>query len=660
MQSIQSYSNKQVLLGMLVRNRDWLLPRVLEAISQLDYQKKNMGLAFVLNDNHPKDKSKQLLEKFKKKYQTHYKFIIISDYNLGANQAIDSTGFLYTPTSTTGNPKTRAHLCANLAILRNYLLTLTRENEYLFSVDSDIILESHTLEELLSVNKDIVSALIFNDWRMYKSSYNSLEGRHINCMKQKAGKPYIFDFIRDYRTDAPFPVDLTGACYLIKKRVIDADIKYHTYGLSVGEDNGFCYDAKAKGFEIWCNPRTMPLHIMSKHWKNLRSNIFTGVVPKPVSKPENTKVEITSYTPPAKPIIQKCAKKNGRVIWYPMTVRFRWMLQRPQHLLNQFAKEGYAAYFGDSSISPDQINGITVCDNFPHVSPNLRIIPTSRVIKEKQITYISWPVNGEHAKKLRENGVDTFIWYDVVDHDEVFHLSNTERYKELKQWLLENADLITASAINLVEDVKKVRSDVIYVPNGADTDTFLNAHYPQPVPDEFRNIDKPIVGFYGAVANWIDHTMIEAAIKAYPEYHFVVIGPNYSATWKCLEKYPNYTRVLHVPFPKLPRYLHYFNICIAPFKFNAISKACSPIKFFEYLSSGKPVVATNIDELKKHKEYIYLAKDSAEFVKHIKTAVMEHDFKKRVQRVQAAYEFSWENLYKSMTAKIEKWWKKSK
>ena len=108
-----------------------------------------------------------------------------------------------------------------------------------------------------------------------------------------------------------------------------------------------------------------------------------------------------------------------------------------------------------------------------------------------------------------------------------------------------------------------------------------------------------------------------------PNYDIVLIGPNYDGSIgeHNIKRFKN----LHVLGPKnytdLPSYLYYFDVAIIPFKINKITQSTSPIKLFEYMAGGKPIVTTALHECKKYKSVLW-AKEYEEFVSQIDRALL--------------------------------------
>lgn len=224
-----------ILIGSLVRDRGWILPRFLKGIYELNFDKKNISLYFLVNDSI--DKSKEVLEGFKYCFGDKYRNIIIEEKNLGTQ--IDKR---------IGD---RKPIYKVLAELRNNLLDKGKNYDFLFSVDSDIILYPEDLNNLVAANKDIVSGIINN---------GSPQIFNLMTVKLNSGYPVHYKNWQDEKEDV-FEIDVTGAVILISKEVC-SNIAYEYH--ERGEDLGFCKNAQSRGYRIYAHKKVTPLHIMNK------------------------------------------------------------------------------------------------------------------------------------------------------------------------------------------------------------------------------------------------------------------------------------------------------------------------------------------------------------------------------------------------------------
>jgi glycosyltransferase involved in cell wall biosynthesis len=133
---------------------------------------------------------------------------------------------------------------------------------------------------------------------------------------------------------------------------------------------------------------------------------------------------------------------------------------------------------------------------------------------------------------------------------------------------------------------------------------------------------KPIIGYYGALAEWFDYDLVKWTAQACPHYEFVLIGPNYD---KSLNK-NRLTRAKNVhwlgekKYEELPAYVRQFDVATIPFVINEITLSTSPVKLFEYMAAGKPIVATDLPECRKYRS-VLLARDKAEFAAQLAAAI---------------------------------------
>lgn len=223
----------RIMVGCPVRDRAWILPEYLDRIYSLDYNRKDIVLGFIINDSL--DDTRKILLDFKAKHKDKYRDIRLVRVDLSLP-----------PDTRSSN---RDLIYRGLACLRNYLLKLALEEDadYLFSIDSDILVPHDSLKVLLDSDKDIISGQIWND----------RSKKFPNIMIKNNKGTYVH--YKNFPRDRIFPCDVTGAVYLIKRPVIQS-VKY-SYHVQ-GEDIGFCQDAASKGFTIWCNSYVKCDHIM--------------------------------------------------------------------------------------------------------------------------------------------------------------------------------------------------------------------------------------------------------------------------------------------------------------------------------------------------------------------------------------------------------------
>ena len=146
------------------------------------------------------------------------------------------------------------------------------------------------------------------------------------------------------------------------------------------------------------------------------------------------------------------------------------------------------------------------------------------------------------------------------------------------------------------------------------------------LPEDLRDIPHPIFGFVGALQSCIEYDYLEAAAKARPDWSFVLIGkekPGVDLT--ALHAMPNVHFLGLKPNEQLPQYLAHFDACLNLFAKSDLSKDVSPLKFYEYLATGRPIVSTRQpDQILQYAPLIEIADSPEEFIAACEASLRGH------------------------------------
>jgi len=233
------------------------------------------------------------------------------------------------------------------------------------------------------------------------------------------------------------------------------------------------------------------------------------------------------------------------------------------------------------------------------------------------------------------------VVYDCMDEHAGF-LTNAAEMLAFEDELIRQSDLVVATSQYLKEKVRGRSRRCILVGNAADFDHFHKARSPLQVGGPMADLGRPIVGYYGCISSWFDMDLIRAAAQARPAWNFVLIGSRFGADLGWRKPPANVHLLGPVPYQELPAYLSRFDVCCIPFRVSALTVASNPVKFFEYISAGKPVVATPLPELKPYAHSLYLAEGAEAFVAAIERALAEDDPRRAEERIALARANTWE------------------
>jgi glycosyltransferase involved in cell wall biosynthesis len=116
---------------------------------------------------------------------------------------------------------------------------------------------------------------------------------------------------------------------------------------------------------------------------------------------------------------------------------------------------------------------------------------------------------------------------------------------------------------------------------------------------------------------------------------------------------PNVHLLGRKDYQELPRYLKAFDVCINPYILDGVAEGCSPLKLYEYLATGKPIVSVDMPEARKFDGLVRIARSTEEFVLHIESALQEDKSLIR-ERIKESEKHSWDERFRQVESIVEK------
>ncbi|MDI7276181.1 MAG: glycosyltransferase [Anaerolineae bacterium] len=221
--------------------------------------------------------------------------------------------------------------------------------------------------------------------------------------------------------------------------------------------------------------------------------------------------------------------------------------------------------------------------------------------------------------------------------------------------LLRRADVALVTSESLLARASRLASRVHLVPNGVDAGLLRRATLPETeIPADLANLPRPIVGFVGALAEWVDLEAIRVLAERRPSWSIVLIGPwERRSGLAMLARYSNLSLLGYRPKESLPGYLKGFDVCICPFRPGELASAADPLKVYEYLAAGKPVVVSGLPAMRRLAGLLYIAEEPGTYVEQVEKALGEHDEERVRQRLAFAEGRSWDRLFARVLAVAE-------
>jgi len=208
------------------------------------------------------------------------------------------------------------------------------------------------------------------------------------------------------------------------------------------------------------------------------------------------------------------------------------------------------------------------------------------------------------------------------------------------------ADLVIASSPALAERMRGISSRVLFAPNVADTGMFATALDPGPVDAQLAALPEPRIVFVGAIAEKkLDFGLLDGVAAARPDWTIALIGPvglgDPGTNVTALAARPNVHLLGARAQAALPDVLRGAAVGLIPYRRSRLTESIFPMKVYEYLAAGLPVVATGVPALANH-EGVTLVDGVDDTVAAIERAVRADSVQRRRARSQAVRKHSWE------------------
>jgi len=366
---------------------------------------------------------------------------------------------------------------------------------------------------------------------------------------------------------------------------------------------------------------------------------------------------------------------NRIIVWRST---FGWdvpLFQRPQHISLNFSNQNCLVFYEVTTMTDKVKNIKKMNDNLYLVNFNNRAINNllfssiKKIDKPKYIQIYSTDCNMslDSLKEYINSGYKIIYEYiDDLSPELVGTKTLPKNQLDKYNYMLENTQdvLVVVTASELQNDVTSKRGNekLVFSCNGVNIDHFKNIDKHYIYEKTFQNIlntTKPIIGYYGALASWFDYELIKYLAKKRPDYNIVLLGIKYDDSFDnaTLEKYNNIFFLGSKPYNILPNYASKFNVCTIPFLINDITQATSPLKLFEYMALGKPIVTTAMNECKKYQS-VMIANTKEEFIEKIdKSIELNNDPNNSYFKLltKEALENTWEEKAKAIISLLKKY-----
>ena len=365
---------------------------------------------------------------------------------------------------------------------------------------------------------------------------------------------------------------------------------------------------------------------------------------------------------------QSSAQRHDILVCPVIDWHFRF--QRPQHLAKLLAERGHRVFYLSTRFGNAAVPGFRVLEQpapsvflvqlcIPGRHPVIYEDLLSDSTRERMVAAVGQLtaagglsnlvalVNLPFWRSLAEALPGALVVYDCMDHHAGFS-SNSPAMLQEEERLLKSADLVITTSARLSGIVGQSAANVL-IRNAAEIERFGKAPERPAYPSE-----RPVAGYLGAIADWFDMDLVIAAAKRFQDWDFVLVGDTTFCDLSKAKKISNIKLIGEVPYADAASWVHSFDVALIPFQLTELTLCTSPVKVYEYLAAGKPVVATALPELQLMGDWVLVAENADQFTQHLGAAMMESDDRQRAaQRAEWARQHDWKARVDQLEKAIE-------
>lgn len=363
---------------------------------------------------------------------------------------------------------------------------------------------------------------------------------------------------------------------------------------------------------------------------------------------------------------------KGRDLFVFSVIDWHFRFQRPQHLARSFAKIGKRVFFFSNHFIDASESGYAL----ERLDPSLDLYQVKLHVKGAPAIYFAPPT--DEAMTMIQDGVaqlmmdfaavssvslvqhaywypvadrlpNTLKVYDCMDHHEGFG-NVPEQLIKIEKNMLHNSDLVVTTSHWLEEFARGYNRNVVLVRNAVEY-----AHFSEPPVECYVDLSgRKIIGYYGAIAEWFDLDLVRTVAEENPHSLVLLVGNDTIDAAKKLKDLTNVEFVGEVPYARLPYYLYAFDVCLLPFQVVPLTLATNPVKIYEYLASGKPVVSIDLPEITQFGDLVHLAPSHEEFVRMVSDCISQPEEESAChQRRQFAQKQTWDHRVEKLGQAIQ-------
>lgn len=292
----------------------------------------------------------------------------------------------------------------------------------------------------------------------------------------------------------------------------------------------------------------------------------------------------------------------------------------------------------------------------------IKLIESKNINYKNTIVYSNNPFSYELLYDLKQKGAT--IYFDIMDNLAVHpSLNITEQTAAIRCYekIFLIADFVTCNSKSILEFCnEKFKKEPILIKNGVFPNRDITEIFDIDTKHKINELltlkkkYKMVAGYIGKLGLRLDEKLIEKVITANPEVLFVFLGPHLKAQRnngleKLFNKYENIISLGSIQSSYINFFLNQFSLLIIPHSVGKFENGGDPLKLYQYLNTGKPIISTTIDGVGEFKNIITISNDANEWNSFIKNV-----FSKNIIEYEIPNSIYWNERLKPLSRFLEK------
>ena len=264
---------------------------------------------------------------------------------------------------------------------------------------------------------------------------------------------------------------------------------------------------------------------------------------------------------------------------------------------------------------------------------------------------IIWTYHPYIFDAIRKNEIETLVYHCVDDLAAVPGV-DTLNFIVNEQILLRRCDFVFVTNKELLKKCESENSNVHYMSNVVDLNHFLKAHKSHPTPITILKASAPRLCYIGALSDYkINFELLFSIANKRRDWSWILIGDERegqkNAWLKKLGELSNVFCIGKIHYSELPQYMSNMDVGLLPTLVNDYTKSMFPMKYYEYLAAGLPVVSTPIEFTKDPQLEMLIGADSLEFEQAIEKQLLNGRYSEH-QSILLVGENTWDTRLDKM------------